>query len=126
MRVFFLILAMMCVACAPTQGAETPSQPGTQNQPHLPPPPLTPIDNDVRYCGGMRGGAGQSCDAGEYCHRNIRDICGAADAPGTCRTIPEICAMDYNPVCGCDGKTYSNECVANSKGISAAAKGECG
>ena len=66
----------------------------------------------------------QPCPEGQYCDWGD-DACGAADVPGTCATVPEVCPQNYDPVCGCDGRTYSNACFASMHAIDVTHAGEC-
>ena len=61
------------------------------------------------------------CGDSQYCMTGP----GACDAAGRCEPRTEMCTMDYRPVCGCDGQTYSNACAASTAGVSVAADGSC-
>ncbi|MGB2164352.1 MAG: hypothetical protein ACPHYH_00790, partial [Flavobacteriaceae bacterium] len=42
---------------------------------------------------------------------------------GPTKEIP--CTKEYNPVCGCDGVSYGNDCVAEASGIKSWTEGSC-
>lgn len=64
------------------------------------------------------------CDEGMFCAFDVGH-CGELDTPGVCMTPPEMCTMDWSPVCGCDGQTYGNVCGAWAAGASPVHFGEC-
>lgn len=71
-------------------------------------------------CGGVTGA---QCAKGLWCEP-LPGLCGGPVA-GTCIEVPVMCTMDYNPVCGCDGKTYSNDCVRKSAKVGLRRAGAC-
>lgn len=68
--------------------------------------------------------AGLGCNEGLFC-KHADATCEIADAGGQCRVIPQGCPDNFDPVCGCDGETYGNECEASAAGVSVDHAGAC-
>ncbi len=52
-----------------------------------------------------------ACNPAKDCVENLKPDC--------------VCTMQYDPVCGCNNKTYGNACVAQCAGIAKFTKGAC-
>lgn len=111
-----VLLAVALYGC----GSKTPSKPETD---------VAQVEAATRkpaadgaMCGGFPG---VSCQTGSYCEINKGECKVIADVSGSCRKKPEMCTQQYQPVCGCDNKTYSNACMAAAAGVSVSGDGEC-
>lgn len=62
-----------------------------------------------------------ACTFGAYCAKSAGNCAGE----GACLDFPVSCSGDYLPVCGCDGTTYTNACVAAQAGANIASNGTC-
>lgn len=72
-------------------------------------------------CGGF---AGVRCDKGLWCDPSPGQ-CGVADAAGKCVKIGQLCTQVILPVCGCNGRTYNNDCERQKRKIAKKSDGKC-
>lgn len=70
------------------------------------------------------GGGGEfSCPEGMFCQLSAE--CGGVDHRGVCERVPNDCETTESLVCGCNNRTYSNECMANAAKVTVDYTGAC-
>jgi Kazal-type serine protease inhibitor domain len=72
-------------------------------------------------CGGI---AGIRCDRGLWCDPSPGK-CRGADISGRCVRVPKMCIFLYKPVCGCNNRTYSNDCQRRKAKVQKRRDGPC-
>jgi len=80
-------------------------------------------DAKPQVCGPGADGTTANCAAKSM----TCDIHGCSlDTPGKCVAWPAACPEIYSPVCGCNGKTYGNDCERLQGGVAFDHDGACG
>lgn len=110
LRLLSLALGLLALGCSP-KASEQPA-----------PESAAAASEQGQSC-GSRGQA--PCPEGEFCNFSERAACGETDMPGVCQPIRPMCTREFNPVCGCDGKTYPTACTANAASVSVRSQGPC-
>ncbi|MBX3251611.1 MAG: hypothetical protein KF901_30815 [Myxococcales bacterium] len=78
--------------------------------------------------GAGDAGMSMACTENAECAEDAYCAKAAGDCEGTgaCTPRPIICSRLLDQHCGCDGMTYSNDCVAARSGVNVVARGACG
>lgn len=104
-RLLLALLALAPLGCSPVEVvvAELPPEPDGGR-----PPPRLPC------------ALNRDCPPDAFCEK---PDCTAL--VGQCRPRPVFCDAQPNPVCGCNGVNYWNDCLRRDKGVAASEPGEC-
>jgi hypothetical protein len=75
------------------------------------------------FCGGFLG---IQCNGapGLWCEHPAGQ-CHFADGGGRCEKVPRFCTRIFRPVCGCNGRTYGNDCERQAARVQLDHTGRC-
>jgi hypothetical protein len=79
-------------------------------------------DEEQEICGGIRGL--QCSRRRDFCDWPAGN-CNAADMQGVCVPVLGACAEIFDPVCGCNGRTYGNDCERINARVKKQSDGAC-
>lgn len=65
------------------------------------------------------------CGSDSYCSIPAGVCKNNAVIVGTCEEMPQKSCPDYEPICGCDGRTYDSLCHAEVAGVNTRKSGPC-
>jgi hypothetical protein len=65
--------------------------------------------------------AASDCPSQQFC---VKSSCNVSFG-GHCQSRPPLCGNERNPVCGCDGVIYWNDCLRQQSGVAASTMGAC-
>ena len=129
-----------CCSGAQCQGRSQDCPAGTACA--YPSPPTTALGakaecfDEARTCGGADN---KPCPSGQYCE-HMETLCSGSNCPsstsacsevlagslGICAPLPASSTCDTtDPLCGCDGVTYQNECARKVANAARAHRGAC-
>jgi len=72
-------------------------------------------------CGGL---VPITCGPDQFCQLPAGK-CKGADLKGMCVKVPAVCPKNIRKVCGCDGKTYNNDCERQMARVNLDHTGPC-
>jgi hypothetical protein len=85
-------------------------------------PAQAQLAKEGQPCGGV---SEIKCDENLFCQFPENDCGASGKAEGVCVAVAEMCAEIFQPVCGCDGRTYPSACHAAAQKISVKSNGVC-
>lgn len=130
-RMFFVLVCVAACADIPDGGQGESESSASEGSADGEESSLEPAASSLKFTdAGVRsrrcgGPFGLRCGSAEVCALESDGGCPGPKAYGTCELRDRVCPQIFDPVCGCNGKTFSNACSAGAAGITVQYAGEC-